>query len=49
MLAVVAVFVAVGAYQHKKSQYEIRHQVRGILAEYMPLEYQDGGDGGTML
>jgi len=34
-----------GAYYYRKSQSDMREQVRGILAEYMPLEDQDGGGG----
>lgn len=32
-----------GAYYYRKSQSDMREQVRGILAEYMPLEDQEGG------
>jgi len=42
LLAVVGVLVGVGAMYYRKSQEEMREQVRGILAEYMPLEDQEG-------
>jgi len=35
---VVAVFAVMGLIQWKRSQYAVRHQVRGIIAEYMPLD-----------
>jgi len=47
MLTVVAGFTALGAYQYKKTREDMRDQVRGILAEYMPLEDNDGG--GSMM
>jgi len=43
LLSVVSVIGGVGLYYHRKSQNEMRDQVRGILAEYMPLEDQEGG------
>jgi len=42
MLFVIAVFGGVGYWHYNKSREEMRDQVRGILAEYMPLEDQDG-------
>jgi len=36
--------VAVGLAQWRKSQKQMRNEVRGILAEYMPLE-EDAEDG----
>jgi len=45
MLAVAGIVGSVGVYQYRRSQDEMRDQVRGILAEYMPLEDQDGGLG----
>lgn len=36
---------AFGAYNYYQSQRDMREQVRGILAEYMPLEDQEGSDG----
>lgn len=35
-------FAAVGVYQYRMTQRDMREQVRGILAEYMPLEDQEG-------
>jgi len=37
-------FAGFGIYQYRKTQMEMREQVRGILAEYMPLEDQEGGN-----
>lgn len=45
MFIVIASFSALGAWHYKKTREDMRDQVRGILAEYMPLEDQDG-DGG---
>lgn len=42
MLLVIAVFSGLGVWHYKKSREEMRDQVRGILAEYMPLEDHDG-------
>merc|ERR1712124_199433 len=41
-----AAFAGVGYWHYNKTREDMREQVRGILAEYMPLEDQDGGDGG---
>jgi hypothetical protein len=43
-----ALFAGVGYWHYNKTREDMREQVRGILAEYMPLEDQDGagGDGG---
>jgi len=38
LATVVAVFTLIGLIQWKRSQYAVRHQVRGIIAEYMPLD-----------
>ena len=43
MLSVVVGFTAMGAYQYKRTRDEMRDQIRGILAEYVPLS--DGNDG----
>lgn len=43
MFAITAAFGSVGYWQYKKSQRQMRDQVRGILAEYMPLD-EDGKD-----
>jgi hypothetical protein len=45
MLFVVALFSGLGVWQYKRSREEMRDQVRGILAEYMPLEDQDQMNG----
>jgi hypothetical protein len=42
MLFVISLFVALGAWHYKKTREDMRDQVRGILAEYMPLEDQEG-------
>jgi len=41
MLFVIAVFGGLGAWHYKKTREDMREQVRGILAEYMPLEDQE--------
>lgn len=43
MLFVIVCFAAIGAVLYKRQRDEMREQVRGILAEYMPLEDQDMG------
>ena len=43
---IIGIFGAVGYWHYNKSREEMRDQVRGILAEYMPLEDQ-GDEGGT--
>jgi len=43
LLFVAGMVGAGGAYYYRKSQSDMREQVRGILAEYMPLEDQEGG------
>jgi hypothetical protein len=45
MLLVIAVFGGVGYWHYNKTREDMRDQVRGILAEYMPLEDQEAGDG----
>lgn len=46
LIAVVGVLGGLGVLYYRRSQEEMREQVRGILAEYMPLEDQeaDGSD-----
>lgn len=46
MLLVVALFGGVGMWHYKKTQDDMREQVRGILADYLPLEDQDAAMGG---
>jgi hypothetical protein len=41
MLLMFVILVLMGTYHHRKRDAEIREQVRGILAEYMPLEDQE--------
>jgi hypothetical protein len=48
MLLVVALFSALGVWHYKRTREEMRDQVRGILAEYMPLEDQDAVGGSPM-
>lgn len=45
MLFIVGLFTGLGVWHWKRTREEMREQVRGILAEYMPLE--DNGDGGA--
>ena len=45
MLFVVCVFGGLGAWHYKKTREDMREQVRGILAEYMPLEDQENDHG----
>jgi len=40
-----AIFAGVGYWHYNKTREDMREQVRGILAEYMPLEDQDGAGG----
>jgi len=43
---IVVAFAGVGYWHYNKTREDMREQVRGILAEYMPLEDQEGnGDG----
>ena len=41
MLFVIGLFAALGVWHYKKTREDMREQVRGILAEYMPLEDQE--------
>jgi hypothetical protein len=43
LLLVTGLFAGVGAWHYKKTREDMREQVRGILAEYMPLEDQEDG------
>eukprot|EP00545_Synedropsis_sp_CCMP1620_P000681 CAMPEP_0119029986 /NCGR_PEP_ID=MMETSP1176-20130426/40798_1 /TAXON_ID=265551 /ORGANISM="Synedropsis recta cf, Strain CCMP1620" /LENGTH=522 /DNA_ID=CAMNT_0006986349 /DNA_START=663 /DNA_END=2231 /DNA_ORIENTATION=+ len=51
MMFIVAVFAGLGVWHYKRTKEDMRDQVRGILAEYMPLEDQEenGGGGGGMI
>jgi len=49
MLFIIGVFGGLGAWHYKKTREDMREQVRGILAEYMPLEDQDHQDSGGMM
>lgn len=46
LFLVVGIFTGLGAWHYKKTRKEMRDQVRDILAEYMPLEDQEGGMNG---
>lgn len=41
-------FAGVGYWHYNKTRDDMREQVRGILAEYMPLEDQEGDGGNPM-
>jgi hypothetical protein len=45
MLMVVCLFGGAAAWHYKKTQDDMREQVRGILADYLPLEDQDRAMG----
>ena len=45
---VCAIFIALIVWHKKKTKEAMRDQVRGILAEYMPLEGDDGEIGSPM-
>jgi hypothetical protein len=47
MLLIVALFGGIGMWYYKKTQDDMLTQVRGIWAEYLPLEDQDAIDGGS--
>lgn len=38
MLGLSVVFIIIGLIMHKRSESKVRHQVKGIIAEYMPLD-----------
>mmetsp|Transcript_10829 Transcript_10829/g.15852 ORF Transcript_10829/g.15852 Transcript_10829/m.15852 type:complete len:523 (+) Transcript_10829:391-1959(+) len=48
ILLVCGVFGAAGYWHRKRTQSEMRDQVKGLLAEYMPLESEDGEIGSAM-
>lgn len=48
MFLVIFMFSALAAWHYKKTREDMRDQVRGILAEYMPLEGDDGEVGSPM-
>lgn len=48
MLMVIAVFGGLGYWHYNKTRENMREQVRGILAEYMPLEDNDGDSSNPM-
>ncbi len=41
---IVGIFSGIGYWHYQKTREDMREQVRGILAEYMPLEDQEDGD-----
>jgi len=45
ILFIFGIFGAAGVWHYNKTRSDMRDQVRGILAEYMPLEDQDAGQG----
>jgi hypothetical protein len=45
MLFLTAIFGGLGVWHYKKTREDMRDQVRGILAEYMPLEDNDDSRG----
>jgi hypothetical protein len=47
MFIVIGVFVGLGVWHYNKTREDMREQVRGILAEYMPLEDNDHGMNGN--
>ena len=47
MMFVIGGFSALGVWHYKKMKDDMREQVRGILAEYMPLEDQDAMNGSS--
>jgi hypothetical protein len=49
MLMVVGAFSALGVWHYKRTRDDMREQVRGILAEYMPLEDNDSMGAGSMM
>ena len=48
MFLVIALFSGLGVWHYKRTREEMREQVRGILAEYMPLEDNDHDGGAPM-
>lgn len=48
MMLVIALFSGLGAWHYKKTREDMRDQVRGILAEYMPLEDHEAEAGSPM-
>ena len=48
MMFVIALFSGLGFWHYKKTREDMRDQVRGILAEYMPLEDQEADAGSPM-
>jgi len=47
MILLVVLFTGLGAWHYKSSQDDMRNQVRGILADYLPLEDQDSPTNGN--
>jgi len=41
ILSIFGMFISLGFWYYKKARNEMRHEVRGLLAEYMPLEEDD--------
>jgi hypothetical protein len=49
MFVVMGAFTALGVWHYKRTREDMREQVRGILAEYMPLEDNDAMGGSSMM
>jgi hypothetical protein len=48
MLFVICLFTGLGVWHYKRTREDMRDQVRGILAEYMPLEDHEQANGSIM-
>lgn len=48
MFMVIAIFGGLGVWHYKRTREDMRDQVRGILAEYMPLEDQEENGSSPM-
>lgn len=46
MIMLICLFMGAGYWYYNRTREEMREQVRGILAEYMPLEDDEGSSGG---
>lgn len=49
MLFIIACFSGLGVWHYKRTREDMRDQVRGILADYMPLDDQDEKRGGVSM
>ena len=48
-MGMVILFGVFALVQHKRSQAQMRQQVKGIMAEYMPLDKQGLGSADTAI